>query len=401
METPDTERDTPVAAQSEPIAPAAVETETPPAVVATPAAPPTVAPTRRGLSASARLVLYALAAVVGVWLAIMLRDILIQVLIATILAAGITPLTTLLTRIGLPRGLSVILIYLLLILAFVGLGFLLVPPVVAEVQSLVRQAPDFGARFVRSLDALQQQFPFLPPLGPALASQLQQLGNSAGAIFVQALNIIGVALGVFGGLLTAILTLLVTFYLVVDGQRIRDYLLSFLPAGQRPRARRMTDTMGQRMGGWLLGQIALSTSIGVASFVALLLIGVNNALLLAVVAAVAELLPIIGPWIAAVPAVIVAFTQDPVKALLTIVAYIIIQQLESNLLAPRIMGRAVRLHPLAVILALLAGASLFGIVGALVAVPVASALSVILDEVRASRNGVPAAEIAKDTSSGE
>ncbi len=387
METPDTEPDMPVA----------VETETPAAAPTDATAESHVAPARRGLSAPARLVLLALAAVAGVWLAIMLRDILIQVLIATILAAGITPLTRQLTRIGLPRGLSVILIYLLLILAIVGLGFLLVPPVVDEVRSLIRQAPGFGERFVRSQDDLQRQFPFLPPLGPALQSQLQQLGNSAGAIFVQALSIVGVALGVFGGLLTAILTLLVTFYLVVDGQRIRDYLLSFLPAGQRPRARRVTDAIGQRMGGWLLGQVALSASIGVASFIALLLIGVNNPLLLAVVAAVAELLPIIGPWIAAVPAVIVAFTQDPVKALLTIVAYVIIQQIESNLLAPRIMGRAVRLHPLAVILALLAGASLFGIVGALVAVPVASALSVILDEVRASRSGVPAAEIAKDT----
>ena len=391
METTDSTSDMPE--------PVAVETDTP----AAPTAPPerATASTRRGLSAPARLVLLALAAVVGVWLAIALRDILIQVLIATILAAAITPLTTLLTRFRLPRGLSVILIYLLLILAFVGLGFLLVPPVVDEVRSLIRQAPGFGERFVRSLDDLQRQFPFLPPLGPALQSQLQQLGNSAGAIFVQALSIIGVALGVFGGLLTAILTLLVTFYLVVDGQRIRDYLLSFLPAGQRPRARRVSDAIGQRMGGWLLGQIALSASIGLASFIALALIGVNNPLLLAVIAAVAELLPIIGPWIAAVPAVIVAFTQDPVKALLTIIAYIIIQQIESNLLAPRIMGRAVRLHPLAVILALLAGASLFGIVGALVAVPVASAISVILDEVRASRNGVPAEMEAKGASGGE
>lgn len=393
METPDTEPDTVVAVEIE------TPAETPPNV-----SPETTAPApirRRGLSAPARLVLLALAAVVGVWLAIMLRDILIQVLIATILAAGITPITTQLTRIGLPRGLSVILIYLLLILAIIGLGFLLVPPVLGEVQSLITQAPSFGARFVHSLDDLQKQFPFLPPLGPTLQSQLQQLGNSAGAIFVQALNIIGVALGVFGGLLTAILTLLVTFYLVVDGQRIRDYLLSFLPLGQRPRVRRVTDAIGQRMGGWLLGQIALSASIGLASFIALALIGVNNALLLAVVAAVAELLPIIGPWIAAIPAVIVAFTQDPVKALLTIIAYIIIQQIESNLLAPRIMGRAVRLHPLAVILALLAGASLFGIIGALIAVPVASAISVILDEMRASRNGVPAVEVTKGTTGGE
>ncbi|WIG59311.1 MAG: hypothetical protein OJF49_002058 [Ktedonobacterales bacterium] len=337
----------------------------------------------------ARLVILALAALIGIWLVIALRDLLIQVLIATILAAGITPLTVRLTRIGLPRGVSVILIYLLLILALVGLGFLLVPPVITEVQSLITQAPEFGAHFVASLDSLQKQFTFLPPLGPALQDQVKNLGNQAGAILAQALNLIGIALGVFGGLLTTILTLLITFYLVVDGNRIRDYLLSFLPASQIERARRVTDTIGTRMGGWLIGQIVLSASIGIASFIALTLIGVHNALLLSVVAGVAELIPLLGPWIAAVPAVAVAFTQSPLTALLTIIAYVIIQQLESNLLAPRIMSRAVRLHPLGVILALLAGASLFGVIGALIAVPVAAAVSVLLDEARATRATKP------------
>ncbi|MFI5275039.1 MAG: AI-2E family transporter, partial [Ktedonobacterales bacterium] len=267
------------------------------------------------------------------------------------------------------------------------MGFLLVPPVALEVQSLVTQAPTFGAHFVQSLDDLQKQFTFLPPLGPALQQQVQQLGNQAGTILAQALNLVGVALGVFGGLFTLILTMLITFYLVVDGARIREYLLSFLPLSREAQARRVTDAMGLRIGGWLVGQLVLSAAIGVASFIALMLVGVHNALLLAVIAAVAELVPLIGPWIAAIPAVIVAFTQDPVKALLTVIAYVIIQQLESNLLAPRIMGRAVRLHPLAVILALLAGASLFGILGALVAVPVASAISVLLDEARKTDGG--------------
>ena len=382
METPDSAHAT-VAAQTEP----APTTPTPPeAPVASEASRDTAAPPRSGSWATpVRLIVAAVGALIGIWLVIELRDLLLQVLIATILAAGISPLTVWLTRIGLPRGVSVLLIYVLVILALVGLGFLLVPPVVIQVQSLVIQAPSFGAQFVRSLNDLQRQFPFLPPLGPALQNQVKQLGNQAGAIFAQALNLVGVALGVFGGLLTVLLTLLITFYLVVDGERVRAYLLSFLPESRLAQARRVSDAMGARMGGWLLGQIVLSTAIGLASAIALLIIGVPNALLLAVVAAVAELIPILGPWLAAVPAVAIAFTQDPLKALFTIIAYVVIQQLESNLLAPRIMGRAVRLHPLAVILALLAGASLFGIVGALVAVPVAAALGVLLDEVRTSR----------------
>ncbi|HLZ21524.1 MAG TPA: AI-2E family transporter [Ktedonobacterales bacterium] len=366
---------------------AAMSIHTEPAPTAAEAFRDTVTPLSRPgpWATPVRLVVAAVGALIGLWLVIELRDLLLQVLIATILAAGIAPLTVRLTRIGIPRGVSVLLVYVLVILAMVGLGFLLVPPVVGEVQSLVAQAPHFGARFVQSLNDLQRQFPFLPPLGPALQNQVKQLGNQAGAIFAQALNLIGVALGVFGGLLTVLLTMLITFYLVVDGERVRAYLLSFLPASRHAQTYRVTDDIGTRMGSWLLGQIVLSTSIGLASFIALLIVGVPSALLLAVVAAVAELIPLVGPWIAAVPAVAVAFTQDPLKALFTIIAYVIIQQLESNLLAPRIMGRAVQLHPLAVILGLLAGASLFGIVGALVAVPVASAIAVVLEEVRNGR----------------
>jgi putative heme transporter len=329
-----------------------------------------------------RLVVAAAAMAAGLWLTFLLRGVLLQVLVAIILAAGLSPLVDWLNRRGVPRGLAVVLIYLVFLLALVGLGFLLVPPVVGQVQSLIAQAPDFGNRILASLENLQKQLPFLPPIGPTLQQQVQNLGNQIGAIGAQALTVLGFALGVFGGLLTAVLTLLITFYLIVDGPRIRSYLLGFLPASHIDRARRVTDNIGARMGGWLLGQIVLSSAIGLASFVALSIIGVSNALLLAVVAGVAELIPLIGPWIAAVPAVLVAFTQSPLTALFTVIAYVVIQQLESNLLAPRIMGRAVRLHPLAVILALLVGASLLGIAGALVAVPVASALSALLDEVR-------------------
>jgi len=104
-----------------------------------------------------------------------------------------------------------------------------------------------------------------------------------------------------------------------------------------------------------------------------------------VVAGIGEAVPIIGPFVTALPAVIVALTQSPLTALLTVVAYLVIQQLESNILAPNIMGKAVKLHPLAVVFALLVGGSLLGVIGAIVSVPLTAALSVILDEIRASR----------------
>jgi predicted PurR-regulated permease PerM len=196
------------------------------------------------------------------------------------------------------------------------------------------------------------------------------------------------ALGVLSGALSLVLVLLITLYFVVDGLRIREYLLGFLLPAQRARVRAATDRMGQRMGGWLLGQLALSATVGLVSFVGLSVLGIKGALLLAVIAAIGEVIPIVGPIAAAVPAVLVAATYSPVQAVLTLVLYVLIQQLENNLLVPKIMERAVALHPMAVVLSLLVGGELLGILGAIVSVPVAAAISVALDEVRLERQRV-------------
>src|SRR5690348_844604 len=333
-----------------------------------------------------RIVAVATAVVVGLWLLVTLRGIVLQVLIAVILAAGLTPLVERLhARVGLPRSAAVLLLYLGFVLALVALVLLIIPPVIDQILGIVANAPAYEQALVNSLRDIQRTFPFLPPLDQKIGELVSNLGNQLDNIASQALRLVGLAASVFGGILNIFLTLLITFYFVVDGTRIRDYLLSFLTPRQRERVRPVADRVGDRLGGWLLGQIALSGVIGLASYIALSILGVPSALLLAVLAGIGEAIPIIGPFVTAVPAVIVALTQSPLTALLTIIAYLVIQQLESNILAPNIMGKAVKLHPLAVVFALLVGGSLLGIIGAIVSVPLTAALSVILDEIRASR----------------
>lgn len=333
-----------------------------------------------------RIVATATAVVVGLWLLVTLRGIVLQVLIAVILAAGVTPLVERLhARVGLPRAAAVLLIYLGFVLALVVLALLIIPPVIDQIQGIVTNAPAYERALLNSLHVIQRTFPFLPPLDQKISELVSNLGNQLDTIASQALRLFGLAASVFGGILNVFLTLLITFYFVVDGIRIRDYLLSFLTPRQRERIRPVADRIGDRLGGWLLGQFALSGVIGLASYIALSILGVPSALLLAVVAGIGEAVPIIGPFVTAVPAVIVALTQSPLTALLTVVAYLVIQQLESNILAPNIMGKAVKLHPLAVVFALLVGGSLLGVIGAIVSVPLTAALSVILDEIRASR----------------
>ncbi len=329
-----------------------------------------------------RIVLAAVAIVGGLWLAYVLLGVLLKVLAAVILATGLQPLVRRLNNAGVPRGAAVLLIYLGLIVALVLFGVAIVPPIVAAISDVVINANAYGEVAIQTLHDLQARFPFLPALDEQIIEQVRGLGGQIGALAGQALVVAQFALSIFSGLLSTVLVLLITLYLIVDGKRVRDYFLSFFAPRRHARLRLVTERMGERMGGWLIGQVTLSLVMGVSTFIGLTIIGVQGAIILALLAAIGEAIPILGPILAGVPAVIVAATQSPVHAIATLVLYIVLQQLENNLLVPKIMERAVKLHPLAVVLALLVGGELLGVAGTLVAVPVAAALAVVMDEVR-------------------
>ena len=290
-----------------------------------------------------------------------------------------------------PRAMVVLALYILLIATIVLIGSVVIPPVVEDTEDLVRSVPDYVDDFQAWVLTLPERFPFLPQLGlpdftAGLPEQLQdlvaQLGSQFAGLLGQTLNVLRFLVGFLSGALNGIFVLVLALYITQDSERILRYLVGFMPQQRQAQMREMLGTIGDRLGGWLRGQIALSAIIGTVTFVGLSLIGVNYAVLLALIAAVGEAIPLIGPIISAVPAVIVAFFQSPLQGFLTLGLYILIQQLENNLIVPKVMERAVALHPLAVMVALLAGAELLGVTGAILSVPVAAALSVVVQEVR-------------------
>jgi predicted PurR-regulated permease PerM len=276
----------------------------------------------------------------------------------------------------------VLLIYLTLILSRVAFGFVVTTQFFREIEDLIRSAPQYEILLLGALHDLQERFPFLPPLDAQLTARLRDLSSEFGALVSQVFLLARFALGVFSGLLSVVFVLLITLYLLVDGARIREYMLSFMATEKRGRIRAVTSRMGERMGRWLIGQIALSLTVGACSFIGLSVLGVKGALVLAIIAGIGEAIPIVGPIAASVPAIAVAATQSVGLAIATLVLYVVIQQLENNLLVPKIMERAVSIHPVAVVLALIIGGELLGITGAIVAVPVAAAAAVVLAEFR-------------------
>ena len=351
---------------------------------------------------ASRTVLFVFALLFLVWLSVKLQSVLVQVLLAVIVAAGMTPLVDRAARpyrligrrgrtVTPPRAVVVLAVYLVLIATIVLIGSVVVPPVVDDTEALVRSIPSYVGDFEEWVLALPQRYPFLPTFGEedlatGLVDQIQslvsQLGSQLSGLLGQTLTVLRFLVGFLSGALNGIFVLVLALYITQDSERILRYLVAFMPEERQDQVLQTAGRIGDRLGGWVRGQITLSAIIGALTFVGLSLIGVRYAVLLALFAAVGEAIPLIGPIISAVPAVIVASFQSPLQGLLTLGLYIVVQQLENNLIVPKVMERAVALHPLAVMLALLAGSELMGVSGAILSVPVAAALSVLVREVR-------------------
>jgi predicted PurR-regulated permease PerM len=314
-----------------------------------------------------------------------LLELLIMLLLAIILAAAMSPIADRVADVARlrrwrwrpPRGLIVLLIYLTVALM---LGLLLAAGlklVVPELVDLVSQLPRLLGQVQSRLDSLVAQWPILGGLASAISvERIVALVRGAAGQIIQIISSLG------GLVFNGFMVLLMALYLTVDGRAMRDYLLVFTPPSRREQNRRVTSAIGQRLGSWVRGQALLCLCIGVLTWIALVLIGLPYAALLAIIAGLLEVIPNLGPVLAAVPIVLVGLLDSPATALIALVACCLIQALENNLIVPRIMGGAVEIHPLVVVFVLLAGGSLLGITGAILSVPVAGALAVIVDEIR-------------------
>jgi predicted PurR-regulated permease PerM len=322
-----------------------------------------------------------------------LRAVLVQLAIAILVAAAANPIVEGMTtskraatwRWRPPRGLAALLVFAGAVLAlFLGI-FVALATVAPDVAALAANAPQYLAAGEAMIQELLARNPDLASrLSGSLPSVQDMLGGAV-TVLGQASRIVGVATGVLSGAVYLLLSLILALYLTIDGDRIRRYLVRFLPFDRQDQALRVTERIGERLGAWARGEALLGLIIGALTWGAALVLGLPYAGALALVAAVGELVPNLGPIIAAIPLILVGFLSSPTQGVLALVAAVLIQQLENNLIVPRVMSRAVELHPIVVMLAILSGGELLGILGALLAVPAVASLSVIVDEVQRER----------------
>lgn len=316
------------------------------------------------------------ATLIVLWLA---RNILAPFVIAAVLAYAFTPVIEMLTRrSGLPRLAVIVVSYLAVVMVLIGLLIFLGDKIVAELQTLQRQGPNaiaYALRQVIGSDSLRIGDSTISVV--AIARQLQDALAGMVASPGGALHLAGQVADVA---LQAVLTLIVTFYFLVDGARFWDFALRFVPPTRRGRAIAVGDRIHLVLGRWLRGQLILIALVSVAVYLLLgPILHVPSALAIAVLTGILEVIPLVGPLVAGAIAAVVALSSGgPGLALAVVVIYVVLRQLEDQLVMPLLIGRAVHLHPVVTIFAVLTGLATWGILGGLLAVPVAAALNVIL-----------------------
>ena len=329
----------------------------------------------------------ALGGIVILWWAYLARGALLIIYVSWLLAIGFSPLIRIIERqkilpIGskrFPRWFAILILYLT-ILGFLALvGFLAVPPLVAQARSLWVALPgmfDKAQQYLIDHGWLHEHITLRQAVERAPGAGGQTVGTIAGAM-----------VNVVGGIFAIITTLILTFYFLVDAENLRAAFLRLFPVERRARAEAATREVVTKVSAWLGGQLLMGGIIGVSAGLVLWLMGIPYFSVLALISGIGELIPVLGPILSSIPAVIIAATVSYKLALFVILFFVIQQQFESHVLVPKIMSRQVGVSPVVVIASLLIGGEVLGILGAILAVPSAAVLQVVLGELTSEDRG--------------
>jgi len=325
-------------------------------------------------------ILLILGALAGAYL---LFDIILVLLTAIILAAAIDPVTKLLTEYKFPRILAVLTIYLVSVGVIFGFLYVFIPPVISDISELSANLPakiDTGKILgptltpIFSIGGIQNDIIF----NDLFSNAEQSLGKFTGGIFSTASSI-------FGGVFSFILILVLSFYFSVQEKGIENFLRIAVPYNYEDYAINLWNRSQYKIGQWMKGQFILALIVGVLVFLGLTIFQIKYAFILSVIAAMFELMPVFGPILAAIPAIIIAFSDSFTAGLMIVGFYVIIQQFENHLIYPLVVKKIVGISPIVVILALIVGAKIAGFLGILLAIPLATVLMEVFTDIEKSK----------------
>jgi predicted PurR-regulated permease PerM len=336
--------------------------------------------------AIARMVVTVMATLGALYMLYLVRSTLLLVFISVFLAVALGPPVGWLRRKGVGRGLSILLVYLGMAGSIVGVGLLVVPPIVNQVNQLSADIPNYVQDLQKNhtFRKYDKRYHISRKLNQQAKKLPSHLGEAAGALA-------SVTVGIFGALVQLVTVLTMTFFLLLDGERIAGFLLGLRGPDAEERFRTVAGDIYRSISGYVAGNLLISLIAGVTTYVTLTILGVPFAVPLSVLMAFLDLIPLVGATLGGVAIGIVsAFHDFPTSTIVWVIVFIVYQQVENNVLQPIIYRKTVDVAPLLVIVAILIGGSLLGILGALVAIPIAAAVQIVIRDVwRAEQEAPP------------
>ena len=318
-------------------------------------------------------------------LGIAAANVLLLLFLSVLLASALEPMIGWLREhLPLSRVGTILIVYLAFFIVAIGMAFVVVPAAVNQWQRILAELPAF-------FDEVRRWAENLRPV--ALSTSITALVDSVAEFFEPAPppsagEVVEVGTAVAEATLFLFTMLAIVFFWLVEHARLQRYSLAFLPAERRAGARNAWNEIETRLGLWVRGQLILMGFMGVTTGLAYALLGLPGALLLGLIAALTEAIPIVGPLLGAIPAILVAATVSPELALVVALIYVVLQLIEGNVLVPIVMRNTIGISPLLVLFSLLVGAEVAGLLGAFLAVPIAASIEIVLSRLQARETPV-------------
>jgi len=316
---------------------------------------------------SHRTIIFTVLFLIGIWFLYQIRHVILAIFISVIFMSALNPTIDRLERFKLPRWVAIALVYIGILGIIGGVLAFIIPALVEQ-----------SGIFVNRLISFLRLFDFFGVKTDIIASQISQLSSIPA-------NILKFAISLFSNLLALLAFFVITFYLLLERRNLDRYLVALFGKGNQAKAKAFVDRTEKKLGGWVRGQVALMTIVGLLTYVGLLLLGMEFALPLAILAGLLEIIPNLGPLIAAVPAVLIGLGISFWSGVAVAALYFLVQQIENTLIVPKVMQRAAGVNPLVTILALAIGFKIAGVVGAILAVPLFLIIQVAASEIFSSK----------------
>lgn len=326
------------------------------------------------------------------WLIFTLKDVVLIVVTAVVIASAVEPGVRAIARHRIPRVLAVLAVYVVMVGTFFVIFYFFLPSVLSDFATFLSSVPSYLEAFNRT-GAFDQYANILGIPAPSSISADQIMASIRSAFDLGGVfgNAVTAASKIFGGVFSFILILVFSFYFAVIETGVDDFLRVITPRSHKTYILGLWKRSQRKIGLWMQGQLLLGVLIGVLVYLGLTILGIPHALVLAVIAAVFEIIPVFGPTLAAIPAVTIAFVDGGATlGLLTVAFYVIAQQFENHLIYPLVVTRVVGVPPLLVILGLIIGAELAGFLGIILSVPFAAALQEFVNDLESGK--IPSGE---------